>query len=62
MLSRDGRYEMDVERRITAGNRVNGTLIALMRRRNVSTAAQMAVHNAVFAAKREYFKRRMKER
>ena len=47
MFSRDGKYEMDVERRIAAGNRVNGALAALMRRRNVSTAARLAVHNAV---------------
>ena len=32
MFSRDGRYEMYVERRIAAGNRVNGALAALMRR------------------------------
>ena len=38
---------MDVERRIAAGNKVNGALAALMRRRNVSTAAPLAVHNAV---------------
>ena len=38
---------MDVERRIAAGNRVNGTLAALMRQRNVSTGARLAVHNAV---------------
>ena len=37
MFSRDGRYEMDLERRIAAGNRVNGDLAALMRRRNVLT-------------------------
>ena len=47
MFSRDGRYEMDVERRIAAGNKVNGALAALMRRRNVITAARLAVHNAV---------------
>ena len=47
LFSRDGKYEMDVERRIAAGNRVNGALAALMRRRNVSTAARLAVHNAV---------------
>ena len=39
--------EMDVERRIAAGNKFNGVLAALMRRRNVSTAARLAVHNAV---------------
>ena len=38
---------MDVGRRIAAGKRVNKTLAALMRRRNVSTAARLAVHNTV---------------
>ena len=47
MFSRDKRYEMDVERRIAAGNRVNGPLAALMRRRNLSTAARLAVNNAM---------------
>ena len=46
MFSRDGRYEMDVERRIAVGNRVNEALAALMRRRNVSKAARLAVHYA----------------
>ena len=45
MFSRVERYEMDVERRIAAGNKVNGALAALMRRRNVSTAARLAVHS-----------------
>ena len=40
MFSRDGRYEMDVERRIAAGNRVNGALAALMRRRPSKTQYQ----------------------
>ena len=43
----DGRYKMNVERRIAAGNRVNGALAALMRRQNVTIAARLAVHNAV---------------
>ena len=30
MFSRDGRYEMDVERRIAADNRVNGALTAVL--------------------------------
>ena len=47
MFSRNGLYEIDAERHIAAGNRVNGALAALMRRRNVSTAARFAVHNAV---------------
>ena len=44
------RYEMDVERHIAVGNRVNGALAALMRRRNVSTAAHLAVHNAMLVS------------
>ena len=36
MFSRDGRYEIDEERRIVAGNSVNGAIAALI-----------AVHNAV---------------
>ena len=43
MFSRDGRYEMDVKRRIAGSNRTNGILAVLMRRRNVSTAAQYSV-------------------
>ena len=47
MFSRDGRYEMDAERRSAAGSKVNGALAALIRRRYVSTAARLAVHNTV---------------
>ena len=47
MFSRDGRYEIDTERRIAAGNRANGALAALMRRQNVSTAVYLVVHNTV---------------
>ena len=47
MFSRDGRYEVDVKRRIAAENKINGALATLMRRRYVSTAARLAVHNAV---------------
>ena len=43
IFSREGGYEMDVERRIAAGNKVNEPLAALMRRRNVSTAARLAM-------------------
>ena len=48
MFSRDGIYERDMERRIATGNRGNGAaLAALMRLRNVSTAARLSVNNAV---------------
>ena len=45
MFSRDGRYEINAKKRIAAGNKVNRALDALMRRRNVSTAAQCSVGN-----------------
>ena len=39
MISRDGRYEMDAERRVAAGNSVNGALAALLK----SQSAQLHV-------------------
>ena len=45
---------MDVERRIAAGIRVNGALAALIRRRNISTAARLSVHNVVFVPTLSY--------
>ena len=38
---------MNAERRIAAGKKVNGVLAALTSRGNVSTAARLAIHNAV---------------
>ena len=38
---------MNVEKRIAAGNVVNSALAVLMKQQNVSTAARLAVHNAV---------------
>ena len=60
MFSRDGRYEMNVEIRFAARNRVIGAISLSMKQRSVSTAARVAVHNAALvrrcytAAKREY--------
>ena len=57
-----------MEWRIVAGNMFNGVLAVLMRRRNVSTAARLAVHNAVLVPTLLYgietwvLQRRMKER
>lgn len=45
MLSRDVRYETDMEKR--AEKRVTGALAALLRRQKVSIAARLAEHNAV---------------
>ena len=44
IFSRDGRYEIDAEKRITASNRVNGVM---MRRGSCSTAAHLPVYNIV---------------
>ena len=46
IFSRNGRYEMDTQRHIAAGNKMNGAL-ATYGRRNVSIAAHLVVHNAV---------------
>ena len=66
MFSRDHWYEIDVERRIAAGNMVNGTLTALMRRPNVSTVwpytMQFWYRRCYTAAKHGYYRRRMNER
>ena len=69
MFSRDGRYEMDVERRIAAGNRVNGALSALMRTTlcTAKRAALLTFHRTMqfwyrhcyTAAKRGYCRRRI---
>ena len=45
---------MNVEWHIAAGNRVNEALAAMMRRRNLTTGARLAVHNAVLAPTRLY--------
>ena len=42
MFCRDGRYEMEVERRIAAGKRANGPLAALMRRQ-CSVSSDVAI-------------------
>ena len=45
-----------MERYIAGGNKVNGALVALMRRRNVSTTAHLvcAIQNAVFVPTLQY--------
>lgn len=47
MFTRDGKYEGDVERRVKAGNRVNGALHAFMSSQKVSNRARLAVHRGV---------------
>lgn len=47
ILSRDGIYEVDVETCIAAGNKMNGTIAALLRWQKVSANARLAVYNVV---------------
>ena len=56
---------MDVEKRVAAGNKVNGALVALMRRRNVSTAARLLPYTMptlLYGSETWVYRRRMKER
>ncbi|CAK1596166.1 unnamed protein product [Parnassius mnemosyne] len=46
-FSRDGRCDLDVDRRVAAGNKVNGALTALVKRQGVAKSARLAIHNAV---------------
>jgi hypothetical protein len=47
MFTRDGKCDSDKERRVNAGNIVNGALHAFVSSRVVSKMAQLAVHNGV---------------
>ncbi|CAG5002623.1 unnamed protein product [Parnassius apollo] len=43
VFSRDGRYDKDIERRVNAGNRVNGALHSIVKNQNVSKKARMVM-------------------
>ena len=47
MFTRDGRCESDIERRKTAGTKVNGALRPIMKSRNVSIPAKKLLHQAI---------------
>jgi hypothetical protein len=47
MFTRDGKCDSDIERRVSAGNMVNGSLHSFMGSRVVSKKAQLAVNNRV---------------
>jgi hypothetical protein len=47
MFTRDEKCDSDIERRVNAGNMVNGALHAFMGSRVVSKKAQLAVHSGV---------------
>jgi hypothetical protein len=47
MFTRDGNMEKDIERRVSAGNRVNGALKSVVANKCLSNEAKLAVHNGV---------------
>ncbi|XP_063364409.1 uncharacterized protein LOC134653055 isoform X1 [Cydia amplana] len=47
LFTRDGKHDKDIERRVNAGNRVNGALNAFMSSQKVSQKARLAVHRGV---------------
>lgn len=49
MFTRDGTCDGDIERRVKAGNRINGAMHTFMKSHNVSKKARLAVHDGVLA-------------
>ncbi|KAG7312683.1 hypothetical protein JYU34_001045 [Plutella xylostella] len=47
LFTRDGKCEGDIERRVKAGNKVNGALHSFMGSQSVSQKARLAVHGGV---------------
>ncbi|XP_063542355.1 uncharacterized protein LOC134750982 [Cydia strobilella] len=47
LFTRNGKHDKDIERRVSAGNRVNGALNAFMSSQKVSQKARLAVHRGV---------------
>ena len=47
MFTRDGKIDADVERRVNAGNNVNGAIHAVVTNQSMSEKARLAVHNGV---------------
>lgn len=47
LFTRDGKCDGDIERRVSAGNKMNGALNSVVGSSNVSKKARLAVHNGV---------------
>ena len=47
MFTKDGKCEEDIERRVKAGNTINGALYSFVSSQNVSEKARLAVQNGV---------------
>ncbi|GBP67518.1 hypothetical protein EVAR_49885_1 [Eumeta japonica] len=49
LITNDGKHDSDIERRVNAGNKVNGALLAIMN--SVSRHARLAIPNRVLIHK-----------
>ncbi|GBP26889.1 hypothetical protein EVAR_16471_1 [Eumeta japonica] len=47
LFTNDGKHDRDIERKVNAGNNVNGALLANMNTKSVSRPARLAIHNGV---------------
>ncbi|GBP08873.1 hypothetical protein EVAR_78268_1 [Eumeta japonica] len=47
MFTNDSKHDRDIERRVNAGNKINGALLAIMNSKSVSRQARLAIHNGV---------------
>ncbi|GBP57084.1 hypothetical protein EVAR_36751_1 [Eumeta japonica] len=47
VLTNDGKHDGDIEKRVNAGNKVNGALLTIMNSKSVSRQARLAIHNEV---------------
>ncbi|GBP65758.1 hypothetical protein EVAR_44403_1 [Eumeta japonica] len=56
LFTNDGKHDGDIERRVNAGNKVNGALFAIKKRKSVSLQARFAIHGEVRDPSRWYKK------
>ncbi|GBP71599.1 hypothetical protein EVAR_10812_1 [Eumeta japonica] len=47
LFTNDSKHDSDIERRVNAGNKVNGALLAIMNSKSVSRQAHLVIHNGV---------------
>ncbi|GBP75834.1 hypothetical protein EVAR_15083_1 [Eumeta japonica] len=45
LFTSDGKYDIDVEKRVNAGNKMNNALFVIMNSKSVSQQARLAIHN-----------------
>ncbi|GBP92531.1 hypothetical protein EVAR_61850_1 [Eumeta japonica] len=47
LFTNDNKHDIDMERKVNAGNKANATLLAIMNTKSVSRQARLAIHNGV---------------